>query len=299
MFEGFKRRLAEKAADDTLRKTRAGIASLRELNGPMAHFAKSGLRNMHDGMVEEVGRPFNEWNRATRTGAMKTILNMITAIQKVPSRNVAEEATLLGSFGAQILFFYYDSFEFDGPKGSEIRRLIEDWAEFDPRGERRQTAVEVTERGQLVSAMASVGIQIDKSFDDSKFCVRSVVAIVRKLAESAAQTPIWLEDDYRFTAGIFAFSLMNAVFYRLGVPFEQSAQSAAYILISAGDSDEDGRDVDEIAEIYNDMTKNRIATQAIGQTFLNWIIAPTQENYDRLAGLYKILGQSVGREDRS
>ena len=165
-----------------------------------------------------------------------------------------------------------------------------------------KAAAEGAERARAVRALATINIQIDPTFDDQKFCVRSVVSIVRNLAKAAELTPVWLDDDQRFVAGTFAFVLSNALSYRLGTSFESAASTSAFILISIGDDDyieDDSRDVDDIASAYNDLsTKGRIV-EAIGTTFSRWLVTPTQENYSSLTELYKFLGQNVGSRDPS
>ncbi|MDK9698379.1 MAG: hypothetical protein OEL76_18555 [Siculibacillus sp.] len=131
MFDNVKRRWAERQADSTLTKVKDGIGSLSQLPPPHVHFAKSGLTCSHDGLVHQFG-PFKNWNRKTRTAAMSQLLASISEAQKIRGNSISEQATILGSFGAQMLFFYYDSFELVDPKGAEIRQIIEIWFEFDP-----------------------------------------------------------------------------------------------------------------------------------------------------------------------
>lgn len=165
-----------------------------------------------------------------------------------------------------------------------------------------KAAVEGAERARAVRALATINIQIDTTFDDQKFCVRAIVAIIQNLAKVAEMTPIWLDDDRRFVAGIFAFTLSNALSYRLGTLFELTASTSAFILIAVGDDesvDVDARDVDDIASVYNDLTTKGQIIESIGMTFSRWLVTPTQENYSRLAALYKILGENVGSRDTS
>ncbi len=131
MFDKFKRRWAEKQADATLKKVKDGIRSLSQLPPPHMHFAKSGLTCSHDELVQQFG-PFSEWNRKMRTAAMSRLLEEISAAQRMGGNSIGAEATVLGSFGAQMLFFYYDSFELSDQKGAEIREIIENWFEFEP-----------------------------------------------------------------------------------------------------------------------------------------------------------------------
>jgi hypothetical protein len=130
VFEGFKRRLAEKNARDTLQKAKDGIASLSRLDPPMLYFARSGLTNAHEGLVDQFG-PFETWNRQTRTAAMSQLMKTISAAQKTRGSSISDQATVVGSFGAQILFFYYDSIDMIEPTGSEIRNIISNWADFE------------------------------------------------------------------------------------------------------------------------------------------------------------------------
>lgn len=165
-----------------------------------------------------------------------------------------------------------------------------------------KAAAEGGERARAVRAMATINIQIDPTFDDQKFCTRAVVAIIRNLAKEAELTPIWLDDAHRFVAGIFAFTLSNALSYRLGTLFELTASTSAFILISVGDDDSidvDAQDVDDIASVYNDLTTKGRIIEAIGTTFSRWLVTPTQENYSSLAALYKLLGEDVGSSDSS
>jgi hypothetical protein len=131
MFEGFKQRRAEKLAEDTLWKAKSAIESLSQLDPPLLHFARSGLINSHNGLTDQFG-PFEEWNRQTRTAAMSQLMKMISAAQKIRGIAIGDQATMAGSFGAQLLFFYYDSMEMIEPRGGEIRDLIATWADFDP-----------------------------------------------------------------------------------------------------------------------------------------------------------------------
>jgi hypothetical protein len=114
------------------------------------------------------------------------------------------------------------------------------------------------------------------------------------LAESSKSGPIWLDDDHRFTAGIFAFTLSNALTYRLGAPFELVASGSAFILTALSENDEeDSRDEDDIADAYNAFTKEGDATIAIGQTFVRWLVTPSLENYVSLAELYAYMKEHV------
>jgi hypothetical protein len=131
MFDKIKRRWSEKHADAMLIKVKEGIQSLSQLPPPHMHFTKSGFTCSHDGLVEQFG-PFCDWNRKTRTAAMSQLLKSIFAAQKMSGNNIGEEATILGSFGAQMLVFYYDSFEVSDPKGAEVREIIENWFDFFP-----------------------------------------------------------------------------------------------------------------------------------------------------------------------
>jgi hypothetical protein len=160
-----------------------------------------------------------------------------------------------------------------------------------------RAAAEGAERSRIVRALGTLGLKVDPASDDEKLCVRAVVEIVRDVAKRAGHSPIWLDDDYRFTAGIVAFTLANALSFRLGVPFEQAAQSAAYILTAVHDDDdraeEDFRGVDEIAEVYNHLTTKGRIIEAVGTTFTKWLAGPTPENLDRLVALYALLGENV------
>jgi hypothetical protein len=131
MFEGFKQRQAQKLAEATLNKTNSAIKNLSELPPPLLHFARSGLISAHDGLVDQYG-PFEEWSKSTRTAAMSQLTKMISAAQKIRGGSIGDQATMVGSFGAQLLFFYYDSMEMVEPKSVEIRDLIATFADFDP-----------------------------------------------------------------------------------------------------------------------------------------------------------------------
>jgi hypothetical protein len=158
-----------------------------------------------------------------------------------------------------------------------------------------RAAAEGGERARVVRALATVDVQIDPTFDDQRFCTRAVMAVVQDLAKRAGQSPIWLDDDHRFTAGIFAFTLANAVSFRLGASFEQVASAAALMLTAVEDGDpaEDAKGVDEIADVYNDLTTKGRVVEAIGKTFTAWLAEPSVDNYAKLVGLYQLLGESV------
>lgn len=163
-----------------------------------------------------------------------------------------------------------------------------------------KAAAEGAERARAVRAMATISIQIDHTFDDQKFCVKAVVAIVRNLAKAAEQAPIWLDDDKRFVAGIFAFTLSNALSYRLGAIFDLVASSSALILTAVNDDDEetsDFKDVDDIASVYNELTAKGRIIEAIGTTFSKWLAVPSSENYFSLVALYSLLRENVASKD--
>lgn len=157
-----------------------------------------------------------------------------------------------------------------------------------------KAAAQGAERARVVRALATVGLQLDTKLDDEQFCVKAVIAIVRELAQASRQTPIWIDDDHRFTAGIFAFTLSNSLSYRLGSLFETVSTQAALILTSVGTGDDDDfRDVDDLASVYNDLTTKGRIVEAIGTTFSRWLVTPTRDNYSSLAKLYSTLGGSV------
>jgi hypothetical protein len=163
-----------------------------------------------------------------------------------------------------------------------------------------KAASEGAERARAVRAMATIDIQVDPTLNNLKFCVKAVVAIIRNLAKTAEHAPIWLDDDRRFVAGIFAFTLSNSLSYRLGTPFEVVASSSALILIAVDDEDDgdsDFRDVDDIASVYNDLTTNGRIIEAIGTTFSKWLLAPNLENYKSLVALYSLLRKNVSPKD--
>ena len=157
-----------------------------------------------------------------------------------------------------------------------------------------KAAAEGAERARLTRALATVSIQLDTKLDDKDFCVKAIVAIIRDLAKAAKQTPIWIDDDRRFTAGIFSFTLANAVSFRLGAIFEIVANRASWILISSDNDEETVRDIDDLVSAYNDLTKQGRVPEAIDNTFSNWLFAPTRDNYTSLVGLYSMLSENVG-----
>jgi hypothetical protein len=162
-----------------------------------------------------------------------------------------------------------------------------------------RAAAEGAERSRVTRAIATVGLKVDRSFEDEKFRARSVVALVRDVAKEAGQSPIWIDDEKRFTAGIFAFTLANALSYRLGVSFEKTAHTAAYILTAVDeDNDEgetDGQFVDQVGDIYNHLTLKGHIVKAIGEAFIEWLVEPTAKNYAVLAGVYGLLGKTISK----
>jgi hypothetical protein len=164
-----------------------------------------------------------------------------------------------------------------------------------------RAAAEGAERSRVTRAMATVGIKIDRSFEDEKFCARSVVALVRDIAKEAGQSPIWIDDDKRFTAGIVAFTLANALSFRLGVSFEETAYTAAFILTAVDDDNDegeaDGHFVDQVGDIYNHLTLKGHIVKAIGEAFIEWLVELTPKNYGVLAGVYGLLGETIAKPD--
>ncbi len=131
MFKSIGRWLSKRHATKILTKVREGLSSLSSLPPPHKHFVRAGLTHVHIDLVLRLGS-FCNWNRRTRTFAMSILIRDISEIQRGPMNSMSEQAGVLGSFGCQMLFFYYDSFEMPDPEASEIRRLIEEWFDFKP-----------------------------------------------------------------------------------------------------------------------------------------------------------------------
>jgi hypothetical protein len=151
-------------------------------------------------------------------------------------------------------------------------------------------SVEGAQRSRVIRALATIGIQLPINLDDRDLCQKATVAIVRKAAKDASQQPVWLGAGHRFTAAITGFTIANELRYRLAAPFEQVASTAVAILLGAED-ESDFNEVNEMAELYNDLSAKPGIVEAIGKSFSEWLATPSSDNYRGLVAVYQVLAE--------
>jgi len=153
-----------------------------------------------------------------------------------------------------------------------------------------RAAAEGDSRAKVNRALGSKGIQLTPEKNNHQYSIQASAAIVRLIAKKAG-VPIGAngDDDDNFVAGIFAFVVSNHVSYIIGAQFEMVSSIVVIDLLGQDAASK----VNDLAASYNRMSQEGRVVEAIGHNIAKWITAPTDDQFSKLAALYKVCRENA------
>lgn len=153
-----------------------------------------------------------------------------------------------------------------------------------------RAAAEGDSRAKINRALGSEGVQLTPKEDNHQYSIHASATIVRLIAKEAG-VPIGVNgnEDDNFVAGIFAFVVSNHVSYMIGAQFEMVSSIVIIDLLGQDAASQ----VNDLAESYNRMSQEGRVVEAIGQNIAKWITDPTDEQFSKLAALYKLCRENA------
>lgn len=154
-----------------------------------------------------------------------------------------------------------------------------------------KAAAEGAGKAQIRRAMASVGVLLGSNESATEYAARAASEIAQQIARRAGVEKDAASDDDLFTGGLFVFVMAGHLSYVLEAEFEQAASLGLLLFLT-----DNGLDL-RSAAAWNDPVIDAFNARsgpggkyvlAVGQNFVEWTEAPTEQQMDTLTRLYDL-----------